>query len=311
MAPPQHVYETFIRATPAEVWAAITQPDFTQRYFHETRFESDLKPGSGHRYVSAGDVNAVDGTIEEVEEGRRLVMTWHVLYDTAMAEEPPSRVEWTLQPANQASSVTRLTVRHFDLGMSPLTSNNVALGWIAILQSLKSLLETGEPLGDLDLEPAAADDGRAEDRRLGAKTNGETWDLLSRESLNESEVDELIERANASAYHWRRATDEGAVERARAAWMLARCHTVAGHADLALHHAKVCAALTEAAPAAVDFDRAYAHEASARANALAGDLDKAAKEKAAAEAETEAIADAETREILESDIAGGPWFGLD
>ncbi|MCP4221717.1 MAG: hypothetical protein GY773_00055 [Actinomycetia bacterium] len=309
MAAPQHIYETFIRATPAEVWTAITQPEFTQRYFHKTRFESDLMPGSGHRYVVAGDVDAVDGTIEEVDVERHLVMTWRVLYDTAMAEEPPSRVEWTLRPANSTGTVTRLTVRHFDLGMSPLTSDNVALGWIGILQSLKSLLETGEPLGDLDIEPVASEGGRDEHRRIGAKTNGESWDLLSRDSLNESETDELIERANASAYHWRRATDEGAVERARAAWMLARCHTVAGHTDLALHHAKVCATLTEAASAAGDFDRAYAHEALARANALAGRLDEAAKEKAAAAAEP--IADAEDRKIIEADIADGPWFGLD
>jgi uncharacterized protein YndB with AHSA1/START domain len=307
MTAPQHVYETFIRATPAEVWAAITKPELTERYFHHTRFESDLRPGSGHRYVLANGVDAVDGTIEAVDEEQRLVMTWHVLYDTAMAAEPPGRVEWLLRPANPEATVTRLTVRHFDLGQSPLTSDNVALGWVGVIESMKTLLETGESLGDLQIEPEPSDD-RSEQRRLGVEANGRAWDLLGREALTGSDLDELIEAAHASSYHWRRATDEGAIERARSAWMVARAHTVAGHADLALHHATVCAQLTAASTSAADFDQAYAHEARARAAALAGLVDQAAEDRAAAEAVS--IADAEDRRIFEGDLARGPWFDL-
>jgi uncharacterized protein YndB with AHSA1/START domain len=153
MAAARHIYESFIRATPDEVWAAITQPEFTRRYFHHTAFTTDLRPGSPHRYVLPDGTDAVDGIIEEVEQGRRLVMTWHVLYDPAMAEEPPSRVEWILRPANADGTVTRVTLRHLDLGMSPLTSDNVAVGWVGVLESMKSLLETGEGLGDLHIDP--------------------------------------------------------------------------------------------------------------------------------------------------------------
>jgi hypothetical protein len=70
-----------------------------------------------------------------------------------MAEEPPSRVEWILRPANADGTVTRVTLRHLDLGMSPLTSDNVAVGWVGVLESMKSLLETGEGLGDLHIDP--------------------------------------------------------------------------------------------------------------------------------------------------------------
>lgn len=157
MAAPRHVYETFIRATPAEVWAAITRPELTRRYFHHTSFESALEPGAGHRFVNADGSTAVDGVVEAVDEGRRLVITWHVLYDATMAEEPPSRVEWVLRPANADATVTRVTLRHLDLDASPRTSDNVALGWVGVLDSLKTLLETGEPLGDLDLGPATED----------------------------------------------------------------------------------------------------------------------------------------------------------
>ena len=41
-------------------------------------------------------------------------MTWHVLYDAAMAEEPPGRVEWLL--TENGDGVTRVTTVHRDLG---------------------------------------------------------------------------------------------------------------------------------------------------------------------------------------------------
>jgi uncharacterized protein YndB with AHSA1/START domain len=148
---PNHIYETFIKATPSEVWAAITEPEFTQRYFHHTSFRAELRPGAAHQYVLPDGTSAVDGVIEELEHERRLVMTWHVLYDTAMADEPVGRVEWILRPANDEATITRLTLRHFDLEQSPLTSNNVAIGWYGVLHSMKTLLETGEPLGDITI----------------------------------------------------------------------------------------------------------------------------------------------------------------
>jgi hypothetical protein len=138
-----------------------------------------------------------------------------------------------------------LTLRHFDLGASPLTSANVALGWVGVLDALKTLLETGEPLGPVTIEASAVDD-TAWHRQLAVAANGEAWALLGRERLDAADLDELLERAHASAYHWRRAAPPEAPEQARAAWLLARCHTIAGHGDLALHHAERCATLTSA-----------------------------------------------------------------
>ena len=36
-APPTQVYQVFIRATPEQIWEAITTPEFTARYFHGAR----------------------------------------------------------------------------------------------------------------------------------------------------------------------------------------------------------------------------------------------------------------------------------
>src|ERR1700735_4231467 len=42
---PSFVYTTYIRTTPEQLWQALTEPAFTQRYWSIT-FESDWKPGS-------------------------------------------------------------------------------------------------------------------------------------------------------------------------------------------------------------------------------------------------------------------------
>ena len=86
---------------------ALLDPEFTRQYFHGTTFLSDFRPGSPYRNVLPGDRDAVEGVIEEIDPPHRLVMTWHVLYDAALAAEPPGRVEWRLAPANDDGSVTR------------------------------------------------------------------------------------------------------------------------------------------------------------------------------------------------------------
>ena len=48
MAAPRHVFRIHIRATPEEVWQAITDPAFTRQYFHRTAFESTLEEGSAY-----------------------------------------------------------------------------------------------------------------------------------------------------------------------------------------------------------------------------------------------------------------------
>ena len=120
MTAPRHVFQTFIRATPEAIWQAITDPEFTRATSTARRSTARGRVGAPVRYVLPDGTDGVTGEIEEIEPGRRLVMTWRVLYDAAMAEEPPSRVEWLLTPGDDG--VTRVTTIHRDLALSPLTS---------------------------------------------------------------------------------------------------------------------------------------------------------------------------------------------
>lgn len=302
-----HVYEIFIHAPIQRVWDALLDPDVTVQYFHGTRFESDFEPGSGYRNVLPGDRDAVDGVIEEIDPPHRLVMTWHVLYDAALATEPPSRVEWNLTEANDDGSVTRVTLRHGDLAMSPMTWQHVRLGWVEILDGLKTLLETGHPMPSVDTgdDAPSADATVAQWHRTQAiDANNAVWDALAADPPDTTEV---LSRAYAATYHWARAEGRVPANDARAAWLLSRCHAVLGNGELALHHADECAAVVEQAGLG-DFDLAYAHEARARALAALGRDHEAADELAAARRVP--IADAEDRAIVEADLAAPPWFGL-
>jgi uncharacterized protein YndB with AHSA1/START domain len=309
---PAHVYEIFIRAPRERVWNALIDPEYTTRYFHGTRFESSFEPGAP--YVSRiveQDRLAVDGTIEVFEPPSRLVYTWHPLYDAEMAAEPPSRVEWTLTPATEDGAVTRVTMRHGDLAMSPKTWESVRVGWVAIIDSMKTLLETGEPLPSVATgDRAAATEVEGKWHRMqGVAANNSTWELLDGRQLTDDEADDLLGRAYAATYHWRRAEGATAVNAARGSWLVSRCHAVLGQGELALYHAhRSSAHVQEAGDLAADFDHAYAHEATARALACLGRLDEARAELALAGAVP--IADPEDRSILESDLKSEPWFGL-
>jgi uncharacterized protein YndB with AHSA1/START domain len=139
------VYQVFIKATPEQIWDAITKPEFTQQYFYGSRITVDEKAG-GALVGRGGDGNAVlaDGEVLEYDRPRRLQHTWRALYDETTAEEPPSRVTWELEPAD--GGITKLTVVHDQLAASPKTAESVAGGWTYILSGLKTLLETGQPL---------------------------------------------------------------------------------------------------------------------------------------------------------------------
>ncbi len=313
MAAAAHVYEIFIRASRERVWEALTAEADTVRYFHGTRFESTFEQGAPFvNRIVAADQPAADGVIEVFEPPSRLVYTWHVLYDAAMSEEAPGRVEWLLTPANDDGSVTRVTVRHGALALSPLTWEHVRLGWVEIIDGLKTWLETGDELPSVDTGPGDVDaaDVQADWHRAQAvAANNSTWELLDGRSHSADEADELLGRAYAAAHHWRRAAGTGPVTAARASWLISRAHATLGHGEVALHHAEQCAAHTAAAgDDAADFDRAYALEARARALAALGR--DAAASAARAEAAAVEIADETDRSIVEADLATGPWFGV-
>lgn len=145
MSKPSFVYVSYIRATPEEVWRALTDPAFTARYWAGTRVESDWAIGSPVRLV-APDGTADTGAVLVFDPPRRLSYTWHVGFGPFEAE-PDSRVTFEIETEGGDVKLT-LTHDEFQAGSKVLEA--VSTGWPSILSSLKTLVETGEPLRSTD-----------------------------------------------------------------------------------------------------------------------------------------------------------------
>jgi len=144
-APPKFVFATFIRATPETIWRALTETDFTLRYYYGNAIESTFEPGAPYRMTADGELQ-IEGEILEADRPHRLVQSWHGVWDEAMVADAPSRVTWEIEEA--MPGVCRLTLVHEGLVAGSATLDQVSGGWPYILSGLKTLLETGKGLGE-------------------------------------------------------------------------------------------------------------------------------------------------------------------
>jgi uncharacterized protein YndB with AHSA1/START domain len=137
------VYQVFIKASPEQIWEAITTPEFTERYFYGVRIETTAERRLTHAYDGSGEVG--EDPIFEWDPPRRLVHGWHSKWNPELSAEEPSRVSWEIDPRDDGTCL--LTVVHDQLEGAPKTAASVAgPGWMMVLSGLKTLLETGRPL---------------------------------------------------------------------------------------------------------------------------------------------------------------------
>ena len=143
----EFVYVTFICTTPEKLWAALTDPAMMKQYWFGMHCESDWKAGSPWRLVFSDGRVADDGSIVEIEPGKRMVIEWTNRFKPELAGEGPSRCTMELEPVD--GGAVKLTITHeHDKSQSKLIEQ-VGGGWPKVLSNLKSLLETGKPtMGD-------------------------------------------------------------------------------------------------------------------------------------------------------------------
>ncbi|HEV7662731.1 MAG TPA: SRPBCC domain-containing protein [Chloroflexota bacterium] len=135
----------YVRATPAQVWDALTNGQQTARYYYGSPVESTWEPGAEVAYLTP-DRSAlmVGGSVVAVDPERRLVLSLRLLYDAAAAAEGSFEQRWEIQAAGEA--VTRVSVAHSGLDPAGTSYQQIQGGNPLILSSLKSLLETGTGL---------------------------------------------------------------------------------------------------------------------------------------------------------------------
>ncbi|MCZ6618551.1 MAG: SRPBCC family protein [Gammaproteobacteria bacterium] len=140
---PRCIYESNIKASREAVWQALTTAEFTRQYWHSTGVESSWEEGSSIRFLHEDGRVAVDGQILKVVYPSLLSYTWHILWDEEMSIEAPSRVTFELEEVGDG---TRLRMTHDDFAEGTQVVEMLQEGWTDILSSMKSLLETGNPL---------------------------------------------------------------------------------------------------------------------------------------------------------------------
>jgi uncharacterized protein YndB with AHSA1/START domain len=143
MAESRFVYVTYIRTTPARLWQALIDPEFTRSYWCETWQECEWKAGASWRLMTPDGRVADSGEIVEIEPHRRLVLTWRNGLFPETHAEGYSRLTYELE--QQGPEVKLTLIHEIDKADSKLIEM-VSNGWPHILASLKSLLETGESL---------------------------------------------------------------------------------------------------------------------------------------------------------------------
>jgi uncharacterized protein YndB with AHSA1/START domain/DNA-binding transcriptional ArsR family regulator len=141
--PPAYVHQVFIRATPDQVWRALTESEFTLQYYYRSTVESTFRAGAPITY-HIGETLAIEGTILEADRPNKLVMTFHATWDEQVALDPPSRMSFEL--SGDVPGLTKLTVIHDGFERRNETYDQVVGGWPWIASGLKTLLETGQPL---------------------------------------------------------------------------------------------------------------------------------------------------------------------
>jgi uncharacterized protein YndB with AHSA1/START domain len=141
MSKPEFVYTTYIETSAEKLWHALTDGDFTERYWFGHRAASDWKVGSLFRFAKQGKPT-IEGKVLESDPPRRLAYTWDPR-STDAERERTSRVTFDIEPRGK---VVKLTVTHDNLDEGGKTFRDISGGWPMVLASLKSILETGRVL---------------------------------------------------------------------------------------------------------------------------------------------------------------------
>jgi uncharacterized protein YndB with AHSA1/START domain len=141
---PATVYTIYIASTPEQVWEALTSAELSRKYFFGNAVEIELKVGGKYIVRQPDGALHISGEVVECEPPRKLTVTFNVNWPALIEKLGPTLVSYDIEPAGDAVRLT-MTESH-DRPLSDDILSGGRQGWPAILSSLKSLLETGQPL---------------------------------------------------------------------------------------------------------------------------------------------------------------------
>lgn len=143
---PRHVYRIAIKATPEQVWQALTDPAKTSKFWFNCSIRSTWESGSSFELLDPEGVKKAEGIIITIDSPRKLVMSWRFLSFPDTASESPSRMTWEIDSHVEFSGVTLVTVVHDEFEQAVNTAQILENGLPIVLSGMKTFLETGSTL---------------------------------------------------------------------------------------------------------------------------------------------------------------------
>ncbi|ULL18564.1 MarR family transcriptional regulator [Paenibacillus sp. H1-7] len=143
---PRHVNRIAIKATPEQVWQALTDPAKTSKFWFNCSIRSTWEIGSPFELWDNEGVKKAEGILLELDSPRKLAMSWRFVSFPNTESDSPSRLTWEIEPHAEFPSVSLVTVVHDEIEQAEQTAKILENGVPIVLSGMKTFLETGSTL---------------------------------------------------------------------------------------------------------------------------------------------------------------------
>lgn len=133
-------YVAYIRATPDQLWSALTNTELTKHYWFGMRLESRWTAGSSWRMLFPDGKVCDAGEIVDAVPKRRLAIRWQNQCKPELTAEGPSLCTMKLEPNGEAIKLTLIHSMERERSQFIATASSF---WPMVISNLKSFLETG------------------------------------------------------------------------------------------------------------------------------------------------------------------------
>jgi hypothetical protein len=131
------------------------------------------------------------------------------------------------------------------------------------------------------------------------------WSLLDKKDRTQEDDDRMLNAAHSSRFHWGEIGTP--LEFERGEWQISRVYSVLSKPESAVYHAMRCLEICKENQIA-DFDIAFAYEAMARANSIAGNLSESQRYSQLAKEAGEKIEDKDNKKYFFSELGTVPGY---